>query len=43
MQGFKLDESYPQRYNDLASKFAKKGENFGTCPNGMMGLGFGGL
>jgi len=41
--GFKLDESYPQRYNDLASKFAKKGENFGTCPNGMMGLGFGGL
>jgi len=41
--GFKLDENYPGSYNSLASKFAKKGEDFGTCPNGMMGLGIGGL
>jgi len=44
--GFKLDEAYPQKYNDLAGMFAKKGENFGNpgiCPDGMMGLGIFGL
>jgi len=41
--GFKLDENYSSKYNSLASKFAQKGEDFGTCPNGMMGLGIGGL
>ncbi|KAL3822827.1 hypothetical protein ACHAXA_011464 [Cyclostephanos tholiformis] len=41
--GFRLDEGYPESYNSLAGKFASKGENFGTCPNGMMGIGFGGL
>ena len=41
--GFRLDENYPDSYNMLARKFAEKGENFGSCPNGMMGLGIGGL
>ncbi|KAL7532444.1 hypothetical protein ACHAXR_004627 [Thalassiosira sp. AJA248-18] len=41
--GFKLDEGYPNSYNSLASKFAKNGENFGSCPNGSLGLGIGGL
>lgn len=41
--GFKLDENYPKAYNSLASAFAKKGEDFGKCPNGMVGLGIGGL
>jgi peptide methionine sulfoxide reductase MsrA len=41
--GFRLDEGYPETYNSLAGMFANKGENFGTCPNGMMGLGVGGL
>ncbi|KAL7430786.1 hypothetical protein ACHAXH_002505 [Discostella pseudostelligera] len=41
--GFRLDENYPDSYNSLAKKFAEKGENFGSCPNGMMGLGIGGL
>lgn len=41
--GFRLDENYPDSYNSLARKFAEKGETFGSCPNGMMGLGVGGL
>mmetsp|Transcript_6012 Transcript_6012/g.11574 ORF Transcript_6012/g.11574 Transcript_6012/m.11574 type:complete len:306 (+) Transcript_6012:109-1026(+) len=41
--GFKLDENYPNSYNSLAGKFTQKGEDFGKCPNGMMGIGFGGL
>ena len=41
--GFKLDENYPNSYNSLASKFANEGEDFGTCPNGALGLGIGGL
>ncbi|KAI2489162.1 Peptide methionine sulfoxide reductase [Fragilaria crotonensis] len=41
--GFAMGENYPDSYNTLAQKFVKKGENFGSCPNGMMGLGVGGL
>lgn len=41
--GFNLNENYPGSYNGLAAAKAKGGENFGTCPNGMVGLGFGGL
>ena len=41
--GFKLDEGYPESYNSLARYFVNKGENFGSCPNGMMGIGIGGL
>ena len=41
--GFNLGENYPNSYNSLASKFAKAGENFGSCPNGMLGVGVGGL
>ncbi len=41
--GFAFGENYPQSYNSLASAFAKKGEDFGKCPNGMMGIGLGGL
>ncbi len=41
--GFRLDENYPDSYNSLAKKFAERGENFGSCPDGMMGLGIGGL
>lgn len=41
--GFRLDEGYPESYNSLARNFVKKGESFGSCPNGMMGIGIGGL
>lgn len=41
--GFKLEENYPSSYNSLGTKFKNKGEDFGACPNGMMGLGIGGL
>ena len=41
--GFAFGENYPNSYNSLASAFAKKGEDFGKCPNGMMGIGLGGL
>lgn len=41
--GFAFGENYPNSYNSLASAFAKKGESFGSCPNGMMGIGLGGL
>lgn len=41
--GFAFGENYPDSYNSLAQKFVKTGENFGSCPNGMMGLGVGGL
>lgn len=41
--GFNLNENYPASYNKLAAAYAKGGEDFGTCPNGMVGLGFGGL
>lgn len=41
--GFNLNENYPNSYNKLASAFAKGGEDFGSCPNGMVGLGIGGL
>jgi peptide methionine sulfoxide reductase MsrA len=33
--GFKIGENYPNSYNSLAQKYAQKGENFGSCPNGM--------
>jgi peptide methionine sulfoxide reductase MsrA len=41
--GFNLGENYPNSYNSLAQKFAAAGEDFGKCPNGMMGVGIGGL
>jgi len=41
--GFKFGENYPNSYNGLASKFAKAGEKFSSCPNGMLGVGVGGL
>jgi peptide methionine sulfoxide reductase MsrA len=41
--GFNLNENYPGSYNNLAGTFAKGGESFGSCPNGSLGLGFGGL
>lgn len=41
--GFKLDENYPKSYNSLAGMFAKEGEDFGSCPNGLLGVGLGGL
>jgi peptide methionine sulfoxide reductase MsrA len=41
--GFNFGENYPNSYNSLAQKYAQKGENFGSCPNGMMGVGIGGL
>jgi peptide methionine sulfoxide reductase MsrA len=34
--GFNLGENYPSSYNSLAQKYAAKGENFGSCPNGMI-------
>lgn len=34
--GFNFGENYPSSYNTLAQKYAAKGENFGSCPNGMM-------
>ncbi|KAL7512202.1 hypothetical protein ACHAXN_009181 [Cyclotella atomus] len=40
--GFNWGEDYPKSYNSLASQFAKK-EDFGSCPNGLVGLGVGGL
>ncbi|KAL3788258.1 hypothetical protein HJC23_011890 [Cyclotella cryptica] len=40
--GFKWGEDYPKSYNSLASKFAKT-EDFGSCPNGLVGIGIGGL
>jgi hypothetical protein len=30
--GFMLGENYSNDYNSLAQKFAKLGENFGSCP-----------
>mmetsp|Transcript_23923 Transcript_23923/g.35962 ORF Transcript_23923/g.35962 Transcript_23923/m.35962 type:complete len:291 (-) Transcript_23923:47-919(-) len=41
--GFAFGENYPNSYNSLASAFAKKGEDFGKCPNGSLGIGLGGL
>ena len=41
--GFNWGEDYPKSYNSLASKFAAKKEDFGTCPNGLVGIGIGGL
>jgi len=41
--GFNLNENYPSSYNNLASIFAKSGENFGSCPKGSLGLGIAGL
>jgi peptide methionine sulfoxide reductase MsrA len=41
--GFNFGENYPNSYNSLAQKYAQKGEYFGSCPNGMMGVGIGGL
>jgi len=41
--GFNLNENYPKKYNELGSKYARAGESFGTCPNGSIGIGIGGL
>uniref|UniRef100_A0A7S2UCK1 peptide-methionine (S)-S-oxide reductase n=1 Tax=Attheya septentrionalis TaxID=420275 RepID=A0A7S2UCK1_9STRA len=41
--GFNLNENYPSSYNNLASTFAKSGEDFGSCPKGSLGLGIAGL
>jgi peptide methionine sulfoxide reductase MsrA len=41
--GFNFGENYPNSYNSLASAFAKTGEKFSSCPNGMLGVGVGGL
>ena len=41
--GFAMGENYPDSYNSLAQKFVKQGEDFGRCPNGLLGLGIGGL
>uniref|UniRef100_A0A7S4I4W7 peptide-methionine (S)-S-oxide reductase n=1 Tax=Odontella aurita TaxID=265563 RepID=A0A7S4I4W7_9STRA len=41
--GFNFGENYPASYNRLASMFAKSGESFGSCPNGALGVGIGGL
>jgi len=41
--GFNFGENYPGSYNDLGGKFEKNGESFGSCPNGLVGLGIGGL
>jgi len=41
--GFNLGENYPSAYNGLAAKFASRGEDFGSCPNGLVGIGVGGL
>lgn len=30
--GFNFGENYPNSYNDLGGKFAKAGEDFGSCP-----------
>eukprot|EP00542_Grammatophora_oceanica_P020777 CAMPEP_0194052678 /NCGR_PEP_ID=MMETSP0009_2-20130614/46505_1 /TAXON_ID=210454 /ORGANISM="Grammatophora oceanica, Strain CCMP 410" /LENGTH=294 /DNA_ID=CAMNT_0038700397 /DNA_START=31 /DNA_END=915 /DNA_ORIENTATION=+ len=41
--GFNFGEDYPPKYNGLGGKFAKAGEDFGSCPNGMLGVGIGGI
>lgn len=41
--GFNIGENYPNSYNSLAANFKKAGEDFGSCPNGMLGVGVGGL
>ena len=41
--GFNINENYPKSYNSLAAMFAKEGEDFGSCPNGLLGVGLGGL
>jgi peptide methionine sulfoxide reductase MsrA len=42
--GFKLDENYPNSYNRLTPQLVKEGRIVDQgCPNGMVGLGFGGL
>lgn len=41
--GFNFGENYPTAYNKLAGSFARKGESFGNCPNGALGVGIGGL
>lgn len=41
--GFAFGENYPDSYNKLNKQFASKGEDFGSCPNGMVGIGIGGL
>jgi len=41
--GFNWGEDYSREYNALAGMFKKMGEDFGDCPNGMVGLGVGGL
>jgi peptide methionine sulfoxide reductase MsrA len=42
--GFKQGENYPSSYNDLAVKLAQQGTlGLSDCPNGMLGLGIGGL
>ena len=40
--GFNWGEDYPRSYILLALKFART-EDFGTCPNGLVGIGVGGL
>ncbi len=41
--GFNWGEDYSRDYNGLAGMFQTMGEDFGKCPNGMMGIGVGGL
>lgn len=42
--GFNLGENYPNSYNSLASKLAKSDKlESSKCPNGALGLGFGGM
>mmetsp|Transcript_5594 Transcript_5594/g.8106 ORF Transcript_5594/g.8106 Transcript_5594/m.8106 type:complete len:295 (-) Transcript_5594:290-1174(-) len=41
--GFAFGENYPDSYNKLAKQFGSKGEDFGSCPNGGLGIGIGGL
>mmetsp|Transcript_49133 Transcript_49133/g.57392 ORF Transcript_49133/g.57392 Transcript_49133/m.57392 type:complete len:341 (+) Transcript_49133:55-1077(+) len=41
--GFNFGENYPAKYNKIAQELSKNGENFGSCPNGMVGIGIGGL
>jgi len=41
--GFNIGENYPGTYNGLAGVYKEKGEDFGSCPNGSLGLGIGGL
>merc|ERR1740139_1039808 len=37
--GFNIGENYPGTYNGLAGVYKEKGEDFGSCPNGSLGLG----